>query len=212
MTDPCSPSPAEYLSDCELLDRYRTRARERGKQETDPDRRRALVKAAEIKLLLLDVDGVLTDGTLIFSASGEESKTFHAQDGLGLQLLRETGMQLGIITRRSSAIVEKRAAELQMSYCYHGIRNKKEAFKEILKKSSLKPFQVAYMGDDWVDLGVLLQVGLALAPANAVREVQDIVHYVSPRVGGNGAVRDICELLLHGRKQFEPLLQQYRNR
>jgi len=211
MTDPCNPSPNNYPSDCELLESYRTRARERTEKEPTADRQVALAKAASIELLLLDVDGVLTDGSLFFSADGQEGKIFFAQDGFGLQLLRDAGIQLGIITRRSSAVVTGRAAELQMAYCYQGIRNKKEAFREILAKSGLKPFQIAYMGDDWVDLGVLLQVGLALAPANSVREVKDAAHYVSPLAGGHGAVRDICELLLVGKKQLEPLLQQYRN-
>jgi 3-deoxy-D-manno-octulosonate 8-phosphate phosphatase (KDO 8-P phosphatase) len=212
MTDPCSPSPTEYLSDCDLLDRFRTRVRTRGEQELDPARQRALLKAAEIELLLLDVDGVLTDGRLTFSASGEETKSFHATDGLGLQLLREAGIQLGIITRRNSAIVERRAAELHISHCHQGVLNKKDVFREILRTSGLKPFQVAYMGDDWVDLGVLLQVGLALAPANAVPEVKEAVHYVTAQEGGSGAVREVCELILAGKKKLEPLLQQYRNR
>ena len=208
----CPPSPTAYPSDCEILEGYRTRVRERNSQKNDPQRVRALAKAKEIKLLLLDVDGVLTDGTLLYSGSGEESKSFNTQDGFGLRLLGEAGVEVGVITARQSEVVARRAKELNMRYIYQGIGNKNEAFKEIIRVSGLKPFQIAYMGDDWLDLVLLQQVGLAIAPANSVAEVQEIAHFITERGGGAGAVRDACDLLIEAKNLAGELLQKYKNR
>ena len=208
----CPPSPTAYPSDCEILEGYRTRVRERNSQKNDPQRVRALAKAKEIKLLLLDVDGVLTDGTLLYSGSGEESKSFNTQDGFGLRLLGEAGVEVGVITARQSEVVARRAKELNMRYIYQGIGNKNEAFKEIIRVSGLKPFQIAYMGDDWLDLALLQQVGLALAPANAVAEVQVAAHYVTPSTGGRGAVREACNLILTSQDKLAKLLAEYQQR
>lgn len=212
MSDSCSNSPGGYPSDCEILEGYRSRAREKAGQQTEPYQEHLLARAREIKLLLLDVDGVLTDGTLIYSGSGEESKTFNTQDGFGLRLLREAGIGVGVITARKSAVVARRAEELKMDYVYQGIGNKNEAFKEIMKASSLKPFQIAYMGDDWLDLQLLQQVGLAIAPENGAVEVKEIVHFITRRSGGAGAVRDACDLLIAAQNLGAQLLQKYKNR
>jgi 3-deoxy-D-manno-octulosonate 8-phosphate phosphatase (KDO 8-P phosphatase) len=212
MSGQCSHSPGDYPSDCEVLEGYRTIARERDSQANDPQRKRALAKAKEIKLLLLDVDGVLTDGNLLYSGSGEESKAFNTQDGFGLRLLREAGVQVGVITARTSAVVARRATELKMHYIYQGIGNKNDAFKEILKASGLKPYQIAYMGDDWLDLVLLQQVGLAVVPANGAREVKDIAHFITERTGGAGAVRDACDLIIEAKDLLMELLQKYKNR
>lgn len=215
MSDQCpnSPnSPVGYPSDCEILEGYRTRARERDSRMNDPHRRRALAKAKEIKLLLLDVDGVLTDGNLLYSGSGEESKAFNTQDGFGLRLLREAAIEVGVITARQSEVVARRAGELKMRYIYQGVPNKNEAFKEIMKVSGLKPYEIAYMGDDWLDLALLQQVGLAIVPANGVAEVKEIAHFITDRSGGAGAVRDACDLIIESKNLLMELLQKYKNR
>lgn len=212
MSDQCPSSPTGYPSDCEVLEGYRTKARERDNQMIDPKRQLALSRAKDIKLLLLDVDGVLTDGNLLYTGSTEESKSFNTQDGFGLRLLREAKIDVGVITARKSEVVARRATELKMRYIYQGIPNKNEAFKEVMKASHFKPFEVAYMGDDWLDLVILQQVGLAVAPANGAREVKDIAHFVTKRPGGAGAVRDCCDLILESQNLIAELLQNYKKR
>lgn len=212
MADQCPTSPTGYPSDCEVLEGYRAAARERDMLKNDPQRKRALAKAAPIKLLLLDVDGVLTDGNLLYSGETGESKSFNTQDGFGLRLLREAGIDVGIITARESAVVARRATELKMNYIYQGMGNKNEAFRQIMRASGLKPFEIAYMGDDWLDLVLLQQVGLAIAPANGVREVREVAHFITERPGGSGAVRDACDLILEAQNKVPELLQRYRNR
>jgi 3-deoxy-D-manno-octulosonate 8-phosphate phosphatase (KDO 8-P phosphatase) len=214
MSDSCLPGqPGAYPSDCDVREAYRTMARER--QQTSGLAREhqvVLEKAKDIKILLLDVDGVMTDGTLLYSSSGEESKSFNTQDGFGLRLLQEAGIEAGLITARSSEAVGRRARELRLSYVYQGAGNKLEAFQEILRVSACRPFEIAYMGDDWLDLGLLSRVGLALAPANAVQAVREAVHYVTCLPGGGGAVREVCDLLLAGKGLTTELLQRYMSR
>ncbi len=194
------------------MEGYRAIAREKASRATNSERRRALAKAKDIRLLLLDVDGVLTNGSLLYTGSTEESKAFNTQDGFGLRLLREAGVDAGVITARTSEVVARRANELKMRYLYQGMPNKGEAFKDIMQLSGLRPFEIAYMGDDWLDLPLLQQVGLAIAPANAVREVQEAAHFLTERKGGEGAVRDACDLILEARNLTAELLQKYRNR
>ena len=212
MTSHCSSTPPGYPSDCEVMEGYRTMARERETRPIDQNRQRVFARAKEIRLLLLDVDGVLTNGTLHYSGSTEESKSFHTQDGFGIRLLQEAGIDTGVITARKSEVVARRAGELKMRYIYQGTRNKNEALKEILQVSGYRPFQVAYMGDDWLDLVLLQQVGLAIAPANGVREVKEIAHFVTERAGGAGAVRDACDLILEAKNLVAELLQKYLSR
>ena len=212
MADNCPPSPTGYPSDCEILEGYRTRVRERNSRKDAPQRIRALAKAKEIRLLLLDVDGVMTDGTLLYSGNSEESKSFNTQDGFGLRLLGEAGVDTGVITARQSEVMARRAKELHMRYVYQGVGNKNEAFKEIMRISGLKPFQIAYMGDDWLDLVLLQQAGLALAPANGVPEVQEVAHFITEHRGGAGAVRDACNLIIEAQNLAPELLQKYQNR
>ena len=213
MNDPCSPGqPGGYPSDCEILEGYRQRVRERSNMKNEIFSPVLLERAKNIQLLLLDVDGVLTDGTLLYSSSGEEYKPFNTQDGFGITLLHRAGLQTGIITARQSEMVKRRGEELKMAYLHQGTRKKIDAFREILKTSGKKPFEVAYMGDDWLDLALLQQVGLAAAPANGDREVREAVHYVTPRPGGHGAVRDLCTLLLTARGEYERLLREYSTR
>lgn len=208
----CPSNPDAYPSDCQILESMRTRVREKGSVPVDEYRLRALTKAKSIKLLLLDVDGVLTDGTLLYSGSAVESKSFNTQDGFGLRLLKEAGIATGVITARKSEVVQRRAEELKMTYIYQGAVNKNTAFQEILTKSGLKPFEIAYMGDDWLDLILLQQVGLAAGPANAMPEVQETVHFITARSGGCGAVRDLCDLIIEGQGLTTKLLQTYLTR
>lgn len=212
MANQCPTSPTAYPSDCEVLEGYRTRARERDSRADDPQRQLALEKARDIQLLLLDVDGVLTDGNLLYSGSGEESKAFNTQDGFGLRLLREAGIEVGVITARQSEVVARRANELKMGHIYQGVGNKNEAFRKVMRATGLKPYQIAYMGDDWLDLVLLQQVGLALVPANGVREVKEIAHFITQRSGGAGAVREACDLIIEGKNLLMELLQRYKNR
>ena len=212
MAEQCPPAGSPYPSDCEVMEGYRTIARTKESRQTDPQRELAIAKAKNIRLLLLDVDGVLTNGSLLYTGQAEESKAFNTQDGFGIRLLREAGIDTGIITARTSEVVARRASELKMRYIYQGIPSKSEAFKEISKSSGLRPFEIAYMGDDWLDLVLLQQVGLAIVPANGVREVKEIAHFVTARAGGEGAVRDACDLLLLAQNLIAGLLQKYRNR
>ncbi|PHR29856.1 MAG: 3-deoxy-D-manno-octulosonate 8-phosphate phosphatase [Desulfotalea sp.] len=212
MPDHRCNSNAAYPSDCQILEGYRTRVREKQNMEKSPEYLRALAKAKDIRLLLLDVDGVLTDGNLLYTDATTESKSFNTQDGFGLRLLLDSGIDVGIITARKSEVVARRAKELKMTYIYQGMGNKNEAFKEILKTSGFKPYEIAYMGDDWLDIVLLIQVGLAIAPANGVTEVKEVAHFITERAGGLGAVRDACNLLLDAKGLTQKLLQSYKNR
>ncbi len=169
-----------------------------------------LQQAERIKLVLLDVDGVLTDGTLLYTDTVSESKSFHTQDGFGLRLLKEAGIKTGIITARQSAVVARRAEELRLDYIYQGARKKLAACEEIAADSKIGMEQIAYMGDDWLDLILFSRVGLAVSPANGAKEVQTAAHFITPRMGGAGAVRDLCDLLLAARGVTHNLLQRYR--
>lgn len=212
MSSDCTITPEGYPSDCEVLEGYRARSREKHAINDNPAYQRALAKAKPIKLLLLDVDGVLTDGNLHYTGETGEGKSFNTQDGFGLRLLREAEIDVGIITARKSAVVERRAKELKMTYIYQGVPNKQQAFKDIQKTSTYKPFEIGYMGDDWLDLILLQQVGLAVAPANGVAEVKEVAHFVTKRSGGCGAVRDVCDLILEAKGLTAKLLQNYKNR
>lgn len=212
--DFCTPSKAgDYPSDCEVREGYRQLVREKaGKETRSKSWQQALPKAKAIKLLLLDVDGVLTDGNLIYSYEGNESKSFNTQDGFGLRMLQDSGVDVGIITARSSAALTRRSEDLKISHLYQGSSNKLDAYKEICKKTGLKPFEIAYMGDDWLDMVLLKRVGLSVAPANAVIEIQEMVHYVTSQSGGHGAVRELCDLILTATGEHQKLLQQYMSR
>ncbi len=199
-----------YPSDCEITQALREKAYKR--LEPAPRNKQwkeALPRARNIKILLLDVDGVLTDGNIIYTQDGGESKKFNTQDGFGLRILQNAGIEVGIITARSSEAVRRRAADLKLTHVFQGSNNKAVAYEQILEKTGLKPEQTAYMGDDWLDLTLLCRVGLALAPANAVFEVKQRAHYVTSKPGGAGAVREACELLLEAAGKLNPILKKY---
>lgn len=202
--------PGAYPSDCELTQALRERAMEKGRPVTRSEQwQAALSRAAQVRLLLLDVDGVLTDGTIIYTEGGGESKGFNTQDGFGLRILQDAGVAVGLITARTSEAVTRRATDLRFSHVYQGRSDKAAVYEEIMEKSNLRPLQTAYMGDDWLDLPLLNRVGLAAAPANAVAEVKQRVHYVAQASGGRGAVRELCELILEAQGLFTNLLTRY---
>jgi 3-deoxy-D-manno-octulosonate 8-phosphate phosphatase (KDO 8-P phosphatase) len=166
-------------------------------------------KLTRIKMLLLDVDGVLTDGRVIINDSGEETKAFDVRDGHGLKLLQRAGLEVGIITGRSSRVVAHRMSELGIELVYQGVKNKLEPFDEILERFQLSPQQVAYVGDDVVDLPILRRVGFAATVADACSDLFDLVDFVSSRPGGRGAVREICEMLLKAQGRWVELTRRY---
>lgn len=166
-------------------------------------------RAARIELLVMDVDGVLTDGGLYYGPDGEAFKRFDVKDGHGIVLCRYAGLPTGILTARTSGMVEVRARELQIAHVLQGRRDKEVGFAEILEAAKLKPEHIAYIGDDVNDLPVLRQVGLSACPADARPEVRAAVHYICEAPGGHGAVRELCELLLKAQGRWEGAMARY---
>ena len=162
--------------------------------------------AARIRLLVLDVDGVLTDGGLYYGPSGEDITRFHVQDGLAMVEARRAGLALAVISGRTSASVTRRLVDLGITEVHQGVQDKSTVLAALTTRLGLDPAEVAVMGDDLVDLPVMRRAGLALAPLNAVREVREAAHWVSRRAGGEGAVREAVELLLRARKAWPPLI------
>ncbi|MGH9866691.1 MAG: KdsC family phosphatase [Candidatus Polarisedimenticolia bacterium] len=153
-------------------------------------------RIAPITLVLLDVDGVLTDGGIIYEGADTELKRFHIQDGMGVTLAVKAGLKVGILTGRTSPMVERRGRELSMAVIKQGFHDKLEGWNEILREQRIEPREIAYIGDDVQDLPVLWRAGFSAAPADAVPEVRSQVHYVCERPGGHGAVREIIDLVL----------------
>jgi len=166
-------------------------------------------KAAKVRMLALDVDGILTDGRLYFTETGQELKAFNSRDGLGLKMLMDNGYQLALITGRISQAVKHRAEQLGIEHVYQGQGNKLPAYMELVEKLGLADDEVCYAGDDWIDLPVLDRVGLAVTVADAEPEVISRVHWVTSRPGGRGAVREICNLLLESRGLAETSLNSF---
>lgn len=160
-----------------------------------------ILRAARVRLVVLDVDGVLTDGRLYFGSQGEALKAFHVRDGHGVRLLREAGLGVALLSARASAIVERRAAELDIAPVLQGEADKLAGLNRLLQRSGVPADQCAYMGDDWPDLPVMAQVGLAAAVADAAPEVRRVAHWIAPVEGGRGAVRALAEFLLRCRSR-----------
>ncbi len=163
----------------------------------------------KIKLLLLDVDGVMTDGRITYDNDGGETKSFDVKDGHGLKLVQRVGIRVGIITGRQSSIVARRAAELGIELVYQGAKDKSVPFREILEKLALLPEEVAYVGDDVVDLPIMRQVGFAATVADAVDDVKPYAHMVTKRCGGRGAVREVCDFLLKESGRWSAVTSHY---
>jgi 3-deoxy-D-manno-octulosonate 8-phosphate phosphatase (KDO 8-P phosphatase) len=168
-------------------------------------------RARGIKLLLMDCDGVLTDGLLWLTADGDEQKAFHARDGQGISLLHRAGLHTGIITGRQSSAVDRRAQDLKMSYVRQYAKDKVKAFEEILAEAGVTTNECAYIGDDVGDVPVMHRVGLAVAVADAVAETKQAAHYITALKGGQGAVREVCDLILKTQGRFDELMQKFFN-
>jgi 3-deoxy-D-manno-octulosonate 8-phosphate phosphatase (KDO 8-P phosphatase) len=167
-------------------------------------------RARKIKIFLMDVDGVLTDGKMYYiPGKGPEMvefKAFHSLDGIGLRLLNQFGVITGVITGRESPGTEERARGLGMGYAYQGFLSKLDPMERILAATGLKPENVAYMGDDWTDIPVLKKAGLACAPANALDEVKRASHLVTGKDGGMGAVRQVCDFILKSQGHWDTVM------
>jgi 3-deoxy-D-manno-octulosonate 8-phosphate phosphatase (KDO 8-P phosphatase) len=170
-------------------------------------------RAREIKLILFDVDGVLTDGAIIVhpnpDGTATEVKHFSAHDGLGVSLARLAGLRIGWVTKRNSATVSVRARDLKIEFLYQGQSHKMQAVEEILVKAGLTMPQVAYVGDDIVDLPVMRLAGLAIASANARPQVKAAAHWVTPHAGGQGAGRDAIDFILAAQELLDDVIEQY---
>lgn len=166
-------------------------------------------KLKKIRLLLLDVDGVMTDGRIIFDSNGVESKFFNVKDGHGIKMLQRSGIEVGIISGRQSAVVTNRAVELGIQIVYQKSLDKLTPFRKILADTGLSPEEVAFIGDDLIDIPVLKLVGFAATPADGCPEVIPYVHHVISKAGGWGAVREICDLLLKAQDKWEEATVRY---
>lgn len=167
-------------------------------------------RARQIRLLVFDVDGVLTSGQLMFGPAGEALKVFHAQDGLGINAAHRAGLKTAVITGRHSEMVSRRAGELSIGDICQGAHDKLEHLTGLMAKYGLKLAEVAYVADDLNDLALLEKVGLACAVANAVPEVKAAAHYVASHSGGDGAVREIIELILKAQDKWAAVVESYR--
>ena len=166
-------------------------------------------KLAQIKLLLLDVDGVLTDGGITYSDTGEQIKTFNSKDGFGLRLLMDSGIRVGIITGRKSKALEHRCKNLGISLLFDGIKDKSKALDKIAAETKIKPDQMAFAGDDLIDLPVMKTVGVSFCVSDACKEVKDHSDIITRLKGGHGAVREICETILKAQGLWDAILNKY---
>lgn len=168
-----------------------------------------LARAARIKLLIFDVDGVLTDGGLFMDKDGHEYKKFHSRDGHGMKMLQQTGVEIAIITGRTSQVVAHRMNGLGIKHVFQGQHDKRVAFNQLLAQFSISEDEVAYVGDDVVDLPVMRKVGLAVAVQDAHALTKKHAHWQTPNGGGRGAARDICELIMEAQGTLEAQMASY---
>lgn len=168
-----------------------------------------LEKASRIKLVIFDVDGVLTDGSLFLSDDGQEYKAFNSKDGFGMRLLQDSGIDVGIITGRESTLVRLRMEELGITQIMQGRREKGPALDEMMEITGLTLDQIAYVGDDVVDLPIMSRVGLSIAVQDARPVVKKHAHWITESVGGRGAGRDVCELILEAHGKWDDIIKRY---
>jgi len=173
------------------------------------DREQLFDKAKTIKLVIFDVDGVLTDGKLFYGDDGQEYKAFHSRDGHGMKMLLESGVQIGIITGRQSDVVTHRMKNLKIEHVYQGKIEKLPAYEELIKKLGLSSEQVAFVGDDVVDLPIMLRVGLGITVPNGHELVKKHAHWITTQPAGAGAAREICELIMKAQGNYETKMMQY---
>ena len=175
------------------------------------DKELLMTKARNIRLLALDVDGVLTDGSIVYTSQGEQVQSFHVHDGLGLKLLGLAGIHVAILSSRSSRALAIRAEELGIKLVYQGLPDKIKVYEEIKEKLGIEDKEIAYIGDDWVDLPLLQKAGLAIVVADATQSMEDYADYVTQQPGGRGAVREVCELILKAQNRRSEFLNHYLN-
>lgn len=168
-----------------------------------------VARAAKVRLFIFDVDGVLTDGSLSYGAQGEMVKTFNVHDGLGIKLLQESGVKTAIISARITAITNARAKDLGIDFVHQGGHDKLTPFKALLNELGLEQDEVAFIGDDVVDLPLLRRVGFAVSVPNGRKEAQQNAHYITEAAGGRGAVREICEFVMHAQGSYERVMAQF---
>ncbi|MES2296262.1 MAG: HAD family hydrolase [Pseudomonadota bacterium] len=166
-------------------------------------------RAARVKVMIFDVDGVLTDGSLHYGPDGEMMKTFNVLDGLGIQMLQRSGVATAIISARQSPVVVRRAADLGIMHVYQGLHDKRVAFAKLLAATGVVAEQCGYIGDDVIDLPLLRQVGFAVTVPGGHPDVRSYAHYLTRNGGGRGAVREVCDLLLRAQGNYEAALAQY---
>ena len=169
----------------------------------------AMARAARIKLMIFDVDGILTDGSLHFGAEGEVIKTFNVLDGHGIKMLQQSGVATAIISARQSPIVLKRATDLGIRHVQQGIHDKRSAFEQLLKETNMPADLCGFIGDDVIDLPILTRVGFAASVPNGHAEVRSRVHYVTQASGGRGAAREVCDLILRSQGNYEAAMAPY---
>jgi len=168
-----------------------------------------LGRARRVKVFITDIDGVMTDGRIIYSIYGDELKFFDVQDGFGISLLNKTGIKTVIITAKKSRIVKLRARDIKIAKAYQGFIDKLIPFNDILKGFRVSPEEICFMGDDLIDIPVLKRVGFAVAVPNAVDEVKAVCHHVTSKAGGRGAVREICDLIIKSQDKWDQATAKY---
>jgi 3-deoxy-D-manno-octulosonate 8-phosphate phosphatase (KDO 8-P phosphatase) len=166
-------------------------------------------RAARVKIMIFDVDGVLTDGSLTYNAEGEATKTFFVLDGLGIQMLARTGVKTAIISARQSPIVVRRAADLGITHVFQGQHDKRIAFADLLGRTGATPEQCGYIGDDVIDLPLLTRVGFAVTVPSGHPDVPPYAHYVTKNPGGRGAVREVCDMIMRAHGTYDQALAPY---
>jgi 3-deoxy-D-manno-octulosonate 8-phosphate phosphatase (KDO 8-P phosphatase) len=168
-----------------------------------------LALAAQVKLVLFDVDGALTDARLVIGDDGQEYKAFNSKDGHGIKMLQRNGVATGIITGRTSRVVEHRVRDLNIEHVYQGCVDKHPVYRALIDRLGLAPPQTAYVGDDVVDLPIMLEVGLAVAVQDAHPLVKTHAHWITPSGGGRGAAREVCEMILHAQGSYTAEMLKY---
>jgi 3-deoxy-D-manno-octulosonate 8-phosphate phosphatase (KDO 8-P phosphatase) len=169
----------------------------------------AVPKAARVRLMIFDVDGILTDGSLHYGPEGEVIKTFNVLDGHGIKLLQQSGVATAIISARQSGIVVRRASDLGITHVYQGVHDKRTAFEQLLRQTNIDEQNCGFVGDDVIDLPILSRVGFAASVPNGHPEVRARVHYVTQAAGGRGAARELCDFILRAQGNYEAALAPY---
>ena len=166
-------------------------------------------RASQIQLVILDVDGVLTDGRIHLGSGSEEGRTFYVRDGLAIKIAQRVGLQFGILSGRDSPVVSRRASELGIEHVHQGVIEKGERFDQIVSETGIQPEQICFVGDDLIDLPAMRRAGFAASPADADSEVMKHAHYICEKNGGHGAVREVVEVILRASDRWERALERF---